>query len=176
MSTTPGNWLLLDTSLTYLSDAWQEREKEAAILAAANQNLMSVAFRIYAFEIKLKVIICKTLRLEYLPKHCKSHDLSELIVFTGIWSELDDPANVGIKANWDKLSRFSRTHLNNLRYLSLGKLTEPGSELNQALLAEVVGALDDPTEGVSQWLSRHLCDSSRERSRRRPHRPPLTRT
>jgi hypothetical protein len=151
-----GTWLLRDTKRADLEAAWREREAEAANLKSAGYELMSIGLRVYALEIKVKVVICKTLVLDSLPKHCKTHDLDELIVFTGLFSELADPANVGLKENWDRLADFSRNHLNNLRYFPSSKLADPASRLNASLLADLIVALDDPQEGVGQWLSKRL--------------------
>jgi hypothetical protein len=104
--------------------------------------------RIYALEIRIKTVICKRLALNHLPGHCKTHDLTELIIFTGLLAELDDPANATIRANWDLLVKFSEDRLNDLRYL-------PESTVTSSDLDELVKALDDPNDGVLSWLSRH---------------------
>ncbi len=108
---------------------------------------MALALRLYALEIRIKTFICKRLRLDNLPRACKTHDLSELIIFTGLWEQLQDPVNAAIRTNWDLLADFSRVQLNDQRYLPRG-LLDPG------LLKACSDALDDPRDGVLPWLSR----------------------
>lgn len=139
--------LLLDTSLADLETAYRDREAEAATLAAAGHDLMSLALRLYSLEIRVKTIVCKKLNLNYLPKHCKTHDLAELLIFTGLFAELDDAANDAIRKNWDLLLKFSKDRLNNLRYLPSGRLPDTDRD-------ELIEALDDPNHGVLPWLSR----------------------
>jgi hypothetical protein len=87
--------------------------------------------------------------LTLLPRACITHDLSELIIFTGLFEDLQDPANSALKQNWDLLENFSRERLNDLRYNPRAKLTVPDSGV-------LLDALDDPAHGVLQWLSIHL--------------------
>jgi hypothetical protein len=138
--------LMDDTSLANLDEAWQEREKEAKALAASFPAA-SLALRFYALEIRIKTIICKRLGIDLLPRHCKTHELDELIIFTGLLGTLADPANDGIRQNWDILAKFARERLNQTRYL-------PGSTLKAADLDEQLNALDNPGDGVWTWLSR----------------------
>src|SRR5208283_2120811 len=63
----------------------------------------------YSLEIRIKAFICKTLKLGYLPKVCKTHDLSDLIIFTGLLEELEDPNNQTVRRNWDVLVDFSKS-------------------------------------------------------------------
>jgi len=138
--------LMDDTTLDNLDKAWQEREKEAKALAASFPAT-SLTLRIYALEIRIKTIICRRLGIDLLPGHCKTHELDELIIFTGLLGTLADPANDGIRQNWDILVRFVRERLNQIRYL-------PGSALKAADLNEQLNALDNPDDGVWTWLSR----------------------
>ena len=142
-----GTGLMLDTTLVDLEAAWREREREAAALAAG-YPATSLTLRLYALEIRIKTMICRRLAINYLPKHCKTHELEELMIFTGLIAELDDPANAGIRQNWDVLVHFAKTRLNNVRYL-------PGNALTAADLTRLLNALDDPSDGVWPWLSRH---------------------
>jgi len=138
--------LMDDTTLANLDEAWQEREKEAKALAASFPAA-SLALRFYALEIRIKTIICKRLGIDLLPGHCKTHELDELIIFTGLLGTLADPANDGIRQNWDILAKFARERLNQIRYL-------PGSTLRAADRDEQLNALDNPCDGVWIWLSR----------------------
>ncbi len=109
---------------------------------------MALAMRLYALEIRLKWYVCRHLQLESLPKVCKTHDLAELVIFTGLWSELDDPANGDLRSNWDGLATFSKMGLNEIRY-------QPNSALDTVKRARLSAALDDPVNGVLAWLSKH---------------------
>jgi hypothetical protein len=140
--------LLPGTTLADLDISWREREEEARELVALGFHSMALSLRIYALEIRVKTFICKGLRLKNLPKACKTHDLSELILFTGLWDELEDPANAAVRQKWDVLANFSKERLNDQRYL-------PRGLLNPTVLSDCVDALDDPRDGVLPWLSRH---------------------
>jgi hypothetical protein len=136
-----------DTALVDLDAAWRERETEALSLAA-HFPAASLALRIYSLEIRIKTIICRTLSIVYLPKHCKTHELDELIIFTGLFAELNDPSNAGIRQNWDILVDFAKDRWSKIRY-------RPASSLLPTELAKCINALDDPRDGVWTWLSKH---------------------
>lgn len=144
----PHTGLMPETTRADLEIAWKEREAEATHLAAAGFHSMTVAIRLYSLEIRLKWMICRHLNLDQLPRACKTHDLSELAIFTGLMSELDEPNRENLRLNWDRLADFSKKQLNDLRYL-------PRASLGADKLAEVVSALDDPADGVLGWLSGH---------------------
>ena len=90
---------MVDARLADLEEAWKERETEAGLLAGVNDGVTALCLRIYALEIRLKARICRQLGLESLPKVCKTHDFSDLIIFTGLLSELNDSAHVDLKRN-----------------------------------------------------------------------------
>jgi hypothetical protein len=144
----PKSSLLFNATLVDLEDAWQEREQEARVLLSGGHNAIGLALLLYSLEIRLKTRICKHLKLSLLPKACKTHDLSELIIFTGLFEELQDPANATIRRNWDRLEKFSKEQLNDLRY-------NPQRKLTASELAMMLVALDDPALGVLAWLSKH---------------------
>jgi hypothetical protein len=145
-----GSGLLADTTLADLDIAWRDRENEASALMAASFPTAALVLRLYSLEIRIKTLICKKLNLDLLPGHCKTHSLSELIIFTGLLAELDnpDPAMAAIRDNWDLIVRFSKDRLNALRYL-------PGKSVDASELKQLLDALDDPQEGVLPWLSSH---------------------
>ena len=139
--------LLSDTSRADLEAAWLDREDEARVLAAAGHRAMAASLRCYALEVRIKAIICRHLNLDYLPRACKTHDLKELIIFTGLRPELYNPINARVLRSWDQLADFSAKYLNVLRYRP---------NLNYAVAeADLLDvALDDPQHGVLAWLSR----------------------
>ena len=140
--------LLPDALLTNLEIAWAERDEEASQLVAAGYNSTAMALRLYSLEIRFKTIVCKQLKLSRLPRACRTHDLSELIIFTGMWEELDDPAKLAIRQNWDLLADFSKGRLNDQRYL-------PRGTFGPTEFKRLTDALDDPVDGVLTWLSKH---------------------
>lgn len=140
--------LLPETSVTDLEVAWLEREEEAGELKVPGFHSMALSLRFYSLQIRLKTYICRILKLSHLPKVCKTHDLSELIIFTGLWEELEDPANAAVRQNWDLLVDFSKLRLNDQRYL-------PRVMLDPKDVKSYNDALDDPRNGVHTWLSRH---------------------
>lgn len=138
---------LIDTTLTHLEGAWKEREEEAKGLASLGYHSTAAGLRLYALEILVKILICKRLNLPSLPAACKSHNLVELLVYTGAWQEMQDPSCSLVRANWDTLVEYSRDRLNDLRY-------QPRAELNQEDVARIDAALDEPDTGVLAWLSK----------------------
>ncbi len=144
----PAPGLLAEASLTDLEAAWKERDEEAHQLMVHGYHSTALSLRIYSLEIRIKTLICKQLRLSHLPKVCKTHDFKELVIFTGLWSELQDPANAAVRQNWDLLADFSKVRLNDQRYL-------PRGSFDPQELKKYNDALDDPQDGVLVWLSRH---------------------
>ena len=140
--------MMPETSRPSLELAWKDREAEAVLLTAGASRTMGLALRVYALEIRLKSIICRHLRLEYLPRSCKTHDLAELILYTGLWPQLDDPERGKLRANWDLLATFSKHRLNEARYCPAVTFLGPDE------FSRLTGALDDPSDGVLPWLSR----------------------
>jgi hypothetical protein len=144
----PPSGLLPDAARVDLDLAWVEREQEAGLLLIHGHLALSMAFRVYALDIRIKTIICKQLHLEFLPRACKTHDLAELVIFSGLWMELNDPANEEILKSWDILADFSKKRLNDIRYL-------PTAQFDSVDHGKLSTALDDPQSGVLGWLSRH---------------------
>jgi hypothetical protein len=136
-----------DAELKDLELAWQAREAEAKALEA-NFPAMSLSLRLYALEIRIKTKVCQKLSIDKLPKACRTHEINELIIFTGLSRELDDPARAALRKNWDSLAFFAKNQLNGIRYL-------PGNALSPSEVAAVLDALDDAQDGVWTWLSGH---------------------
>lgn len=128
-----------------LETAWKEREAEASALASRYPSI-ALALRLDALEIRLKTIICRTLKTEFPPNHCRTHDLAELLLFTGRSTHLDDRVVPGLRQNWDRLVTFSRERLNNLRY-------SPNITLSAVEVKMVIDAFGDSSNGVWTWLS-----------------------
>ena len=139
--------LLNDTTRVNLGSAWRERLEEAEILIQAGHLSMGVCLKAYAMEARIKLRICEHLQLDLLPSACKTHDLAQLIIFTGLVDELKDSSNSRVVKYWLLLVAFSRDKLNSMRYL-------PRSHLPLSDCQPLFVAFDDPNEGVFAWLSR----------------------
>jgi hypothetical protein len=146
--TPPSPGLLREATLKDLELASPERAAEGNELLKLGFGSSALALRLYSLEIYLKVIICKHLGFDFLPRACKTHDLAELLIFTGRLAELEDPTNIMIRQNWDLLVKFSKDRLNDQRYV-------PSAQLDAALLNRLMSSLDDPKDGVLKWLSKH---------------------
>ena len=143
----PTAGLLNDTTRAGLQASWPERIEEANLLLQASLRSMGVGLKVYAFEVRIKARICEYLDLDLLPRACKTHDLTELIIFTGLMKELSTPANRRVKEYWDTLAKFSKLELGQLRYQTRVQLADSQAD-------ELLEALDDPIDGIFAWLSR----------------------
>ncbi len=143
----PPAGLLTDTTRSGLQASWTERFEEAELLLNAGLRSMGVCLKVYALEARVKARICEHLELDLLPRACKTHDLTELMIFTGLMGELEDPSNTMVKEYWDFLATFSRLELGKLRY-------QPRLQMPDLLADELLKALDEPTHGAFAWLSR----------------------
>lgn len=141
--------LLTETTRANLEIAWNEREEEARTLRQAGFRSTAAALRLYSLEILVKIVICKRLELPCLPGACKTHELADLLIFTGLWAELQEPSFSPIRRNWDILQEYSKERLNDLRY-------QPRAELDPTDADRIDQALDDPNYGVQAWLSKRL--------------------
>ena len=143
----PTAGLLNETTLAGLQASWPERIEEANLLLQAGLRSMGVCLMVYAFEVRVKTRICEHLDLDLLPRACKTHDLTELIIFTGLMKELSTPSNSRVKGYWDTLAKFSKIELGQLRYQTRVQLADRKAD-------ELLEALDDPIDGAFAWLSR----------------------
>lgn len=149
MSHTPGGGPsragLTQTALIHLDEAWKEREEEAKALRLSGFHSTSASLRIYALEILLKVLVCRKLELPLLPSACRTHNLEEVLLFTGLTRELQEPSRASIRQSWDILVDYSKKQLNDQRY-------QPRSTFSSTEADQIDQALDDPNLGVLAWL------------------------
>ncbi len=141
----PGKGTFTGTALEELRQALADREAEAAALRVAGHPTAALAQKVYALEIVVKILICEYLDLDHLPVACKTHDLSVLIVFTGRHRAIRSREDIDLVDNWLKLESFSKQRLNELRY-------QPASKIDEAEVALLIAAIDDPDHGVLAWL------------------------
>jgi len=130
-----------------LEAAGQDRLAEAQSLLAAGHYAWAIATALYALEIRLKVLVCKKLDLEELPKAFEIHDLESLLLLAGLSRRIDRRGARAVRANWENILPVAR-ELNEIRYQPAGKWTA-----SQA--AALFEQLSDPTNGVLSWLSKH---------------------
>jgi hypothetical protein len=133
-----------------LASAWQDRLTDAQALLHANRNAAAIASGLYAVEILLKALVCKTLDLQQLPSAFEFHDLRGLATVAGLRREIDDPlfkaSQVGV--NWSDILNESLT-LNNLRY-------QPDANWTSQKASLFFQRLQDPQDGVLGWIRSHF--------------------
>lgn len=139
--------LMTDTTRANLALAWRERVEEAEVLIGAGHLSMGVCLKAYALEARVKFRICEHLRLDLLPVACKTHDLGQLIIFSGLMDELWVPGNSRVLEFWLRAATFSKEKLNATRY-------RPRIDLPPIACQPLLEAFDDPNEGAFAWLSR----------------------
>ncbi len=129
---------------TDLDVASLDRLEDAQVLLAGGRSSAAIASGIYALEIRLKFLICKRLDLPELPIAFQIHDLSALLILSGLSRRLDYPDAAEIKKNWgDILIRAAR--LNDRRY-------SPDRNWPVDEARDFLNGLEDPLTGVLPWL------------------------
>jgi HEPN domain-containing protein len=131
-----------------LDQASRERLDDAEILLRGGRYAASITYAIYALEIKLKVLICRRLDLEQLPKLFEIHDLSALLLHTGLETKMKNvkrPRN--LLENWERILGIAKI-MDQVRY-------KPNPDQWDLSLAEqVLRLLRDPPDGVLLWVTR----------------------
>ncbi|MDR3635110.1 MAG: hypothetical protein P4L84_15000 [Isosphaeraceae bacterium] len=130
-----------------LGIAAADRLAEAELLFAAGRYSSAVMMGLYALEIQLKVLICRRLDLDQLPRAFETHDLEGLLVLAGLSRKIKSIKRPrGVEKNWIELLRSSE-EINDFRYV-----TKPGWD--HAWATKVLGQLRDTPNGVLPWLSK----------------------
>lgn len=142
-----GSWLLSPKAARAndLDVAWQDRLADAKALLTASRPAAAIAAGLYALEIRLKVIVCHRLDLDYLPTAVQFHHLGELLVLAGLSQQIEDPALDPVRSNWNQIRTFA-DQLDDLRY-------KPDSGWSMAQASALMTWLEDPAAGVLSWLS-----------------------
>ena len=133
------------SALTELDTAWQDRLKDAEALLAAGRNGWAIATGLYALEIRLKVLICRRLDVEQLPKAFEVHALDGLLVLAGLSRRIERKPARNVKRNWDAIIDLAE-HLNEFRYTADARWATHA--------AAFFGQLRDPPHGVLLWLDK----------------------
>jgi len=134
------------TKLTELQEAWPDRLQDSRILFDGAQYGSAIAAGLYALEILLKVLICKRLDLNALPKAFEIHDLDQLVILTGLSRQIEavvvEPSEVQV--NWNAILTFS-AQLTNIRYTGSQTWSREQAE-------DFLGRLSGAEGGVISWF------------------------
>ena len=136
----------LGSALPDLEAAWQDRLKDAEELLAAGRHGWAIATGLYALEIRLKVLICRRLDLDQLPRAFEVHDLAGLLLLAGLSRRIQRKPARGVKRNWDGILMLAPL-LNDFRYTADAKWTAAQAQ-------EFFRQLRDPPNGVLIWLNK----------------------
>jgi hypothetical protein len=142
-----GGYTSFGARLADLEDAWKDRLLDAETLHAAGRNASTIAAGLYALEIRLKALICQRLDLPSLPKAFEFHDLSALLILSGLSRRLEKKLARSVKRNWDSIVVLSSSSLNDLRYL-------PDQRWGQQDASDFLNQLNGTSDGVLTWLSK----------------------
>jgi hypothetical protein len=141
-----GEFTKLGAARADLEAAWQDRLAEAHALHTAGRHAWAIATALYALEIRLKVIICKRLDLDRLPRAFETHDLESLLLLAGLSRRIEKRSARKVKENWEKILPLAEV-VNDIRY-------QPAAKWAPQEAADLFGRLNDPTAGVMSWLSK----------------------
>jgi hypothetical protein len=143
----PDDFTRLGASLADLQASYPDRLAEANHCFGQGCYGTAMALALYALEIYLKVRICIRLDLQQLPVAFQTHNLDGLLVLSGLKTRMDHLGNHPVKANWDFLASpaLRAQHVNEFRY-------KPNSSWSPAQSADILGRIQDPTNGVLTWL------------------------
>jgi hypothetical protein len=129
-----------------LEAAWQDRLAEAQSLHAAGHHAGAIAAALYALEIRLKVLVCRKLDLDHLPKAFEIHDLDSLLLLAGLSRRMERRSARKVKGNWEEVLDLAG-ELNTIRY-------QPAIKWTGRHAADLLTQLTDAGNGVMSWLSR----------------------
>ena len=135
------------TKLSELEESISARLEDAKVLAASNRNASAIAMGLYALEISLKVAICRRLDMDALLTDFQIHDFEGLLRLSGLSRRIEHPTSARVRNRWDFIvQKYNQFHADRLRYSA-------GDDYLPEHARELLGHLDDPTDGVLTWLS-----------------------
>lgn len=142
-------------SLADLEAAAVERLDDAEALLRTGRYAASIMSAFYSLEIRLKVIICRRLQIENLPRIFETHDLDALILHAGLSRKIREVRRPReLVDHWDELLELS-SDLDQIRYRS-----DPVTwDRNKA--ERVLHLMRDKPNGVLPWLERQASIKSR---------------
>jgi HEPN domain-containing protein len=125
-----------------LEQAWQDRLQDAEVLLQQGRTASAIADSVYAVEILLKVLICKKLDLDSLPRAFEIHDLSDLLLLAGLSKQIKDPSLRKTKVIWDEVVAVAK-EINDMRY-------RPSGNWNRRSAAKTVNRI---RSRIVPWLT-----------------------
>ena len=136
------------TSVAHLELALEGRLSDAELLYNASHVTSAIVSFVYAVEIQLKILICRHLDLEKLPRAFEIHDLQELIVLTGLSRRvsLKGEDESPIVESWSLLTKISND-ITNMRY-------GPPDDQEMATATDVRSYVIHDQKGIIPWLLR----------------------
>jgi len=142
-------------SLDDLEAAATERLDDAEALLKAGRYAAAIMSGLYSLEIRLKVIICRRLDVQNLPRIFETHDLNALILHAGLSRKIQEVRRPSeIVPHWNELRKIS-VQTDQLRY-------QPNLAIGDRNSAErVLHLLRDKPNGVLPWLEKQASIKSR---------------
>ena len=130
-----------------LEAATDARLKDAIALIECGRPAAAILMGLYTVEIRLKVVICRRLDLDRLPKPFEIHDIEELIIGSGLSKKIKQVKRPrAIPRNWERIVEIS---------LNTGMIRYRGdSSTDREVASEFMALLDNPTSGVLRWLDK----------------------
>lgn len=135
-------------SLSDLEAAATERLDDAEVLLKSGRYAAAIMSGFYSLEIRLKVIICRRLEVQTLPKIFETHNLEALMLHTGLSQKIRNVKRPRAVAQyWDALRELSY-ELDQLRY-------QPAmATWDEKRAGLVLHQLRDSPNGVLLWLEK----------------------
>jgi len=131
-----------------LKDLARVRARDCEMLLAARRYSGAYYLAGYAIECAVKAVIALSFRAHVIPSRAlvndvHTHDLNRLIRLAGLWEPLQQHSadSAEFKANWARIVAWSEAS----RY----------EIIDEFRAFDIVGAVNDPTHGVLQWLMKH---------------------
>jgi hypothetical protein len=141
-----GRFIASGNGLSRLEDlevAWTDRLEDARVVLAKGRSATAVASGLYALEILLKVLICRRLDIDCLPRDFEIHYLAGLLTRSGMTSEITK--RLDVYESWSEILSVS-SRLNQFR-------CQPDARFSKLQAIEFFKRLEDPERGVIPWLS-----------------------
>ncbi len=118
---------------------------DARALLSAGRAAASMAAALYGLEIQLKVLVCRRLDLDQLPRAFEIHDLKDLLILAGLGRRLKEHAPMSVQFHWDEVVTKFAGRLNEYRY-------SPESRWAVADAKALIKYLETPRTAVLSWL------------------------
>lgn len=119
----------------------RDRKEDFEALRKQGRWTASVYIGPYIVEARLKFKICEVLKLERLPLVLKTHDLLALVIFAGLFNELE--ALPQVYKNFKKIADIHKEVIYRYRVDDLS---------HQAASDNLNNWLFNPNDGVMTWL------------------------